>query len=127
MKILLDTQIFLWYVHADSKLPLSVLTQLRDASNEMYLSVVCAWEIGVKYHLGKLPLPELPAIYVPKARQLHGILSLTLDEASIGRLHSLPSHHRDPFDRMLICQAIEYGMQLATVDFVIRQYPVQVL
>ena len=127
MKILLDTQVFLWYVHADSKLPLSTLNLLRDSQNELFLSVVCAWEIGVKYHLGKLPLPQSPEIYVPKARQLHGILSLTLDEASIGRLQALPNHHRDPFDRMLVCQAIEYGMRLATVDPVVHQYPVQVV
>ena len=127
MRILLDTHIFLWYISGDSSLPVTMLSILRSSRNDLYLSVASVWEAIVKYQQGKLSLPQIPSLYISSMRQQHNILSLSLDEASVGRLLSLPNHHRDPFDRMLICQAIEYGMQLATVDPLIRAYPVQVV
>ncbi len=127
MRILLDTHIFLWYISGDSSLPVTMLSILRSSRNDLYLSVASVWEATVKYQQGKLSLPQIPSLYISSMRQQHNILSLSLDEASVGRLLSLPNHHRDPFDRMLICQAIEYGMQLATVDPLIRAYPVQVV
>jgi len=73
------------------------------------------------------PLPESPEKYLPKQRDLHQILTLPLDEASVVQLAKLPLLHRDPFDRMLICQAIQNDLILATVDTAIRAYPVNVL
>ena len=127
MNILLDTHIFLWYVSGNPNLSGAMRSTLRSSRNELYLSVASVWEATVKYQQGKLSLPQVPSLYIPSLRQQHNILSLSLDEASIGRLLSLPNHHRDPFDRMLICQAIEYSMQIATVDPLIRAYPVQVI
>jgi PIN domain nuclease of toxin-antitoxin system len=83
---------------------------IRDLDNETYLSVVSLWEEIVKHHLGKLPFPEPPDSYLPTQRQRHQIASLSLEEASISRLAGLPQIHRDPFDRMLICQALEHGL-----------------
>ena len=116
MKILLDTHIFLWFISRDQRLPTDVQEIIQDLDNEIYLSVVSTWEAIVKYQLGKLPLPESPEIYFPKHCDRHQILNLDLDQASVTQLAKLPSLHRDPFDRMLICQAIQNDMAIATVD-----------
>ena len=127
MKILLDTHIFLWFINADSQLPTNIRDAIRDLDNEVYLSAVSVWEAIVKYQLGKLPLPESPETYLPKQRTLHQIDSLALDESSVIQLPKLPPLHRDPFDRMLICQALQNGLTIATVDSAVRAYPVSVL
>ncbi|MEW5766126.1 MAG: type II toxin-antitoxin system VapC family toxin [bacterium] len=126
MKHLLDTQIFLWFISADRRLSAGMRDAIRDLSNEVYLSVVSLWEATVKYHLGKLPLPQPPDVYLPIQRQQHQIASLSLDEASVCKLANLPSIHRDPFDRMLICQALAHGLIITTMDDVISAYPVPV-
>lgn len=127
MKILLDTHIFLWFISGDTRLSDQVRDAIRDPTHEVYLSVVSVWEAIVKYQLGKLPLPEHPVIYLPKQRDLHQIYSLSLDENSVIELAKLPSLHRDPFDRMLICQALHNDLMMATVDSAIRAYPVRVM
>ena len=127
MKILLDTHIFLWFISGDAQLSTDVRDAIRDPDNEVYLSAVSVWEAIVKYQLGKLPLPEPPETYLPKQRDLHQIVSLSLDESSVAQLAKLPPLHRDPFDRMLICQALENGLTIATVDAAIRAYSVSVM
>ncbi len=127
MRILLDTHIFLWFISGDTRLSTDVRDAIRDPDNEVYLSSVSIWEIIVKYQLGKLPLPEPPETYLPKQRNLHQIASLTLDESSVVQLVNLPSLHRDPFDRMLICQALQNGLTIATVDGQILAYAVSTL
>jgi PIN domain nuclease of toxin-antitoxin system len=74
--------------------------------------------------LGKLPLPESPETYLPKQRDLHQIVSLVIDEQSVTELARLPLLHRDPFDRMIICQALQHDLVIATVDEAIRAYSV---
>ncbi|MEH1891486.1 MAG: type II toxin-antitoxin system VapC family toxin [Nostoc sp.] len=127
MKLLLDTHIFLWFISGDQKLPIHLQNSIRDLNNDVYLSCVSVWEATVKYQLGKLPLPESPEIYLPKQRQQHLISSLNLDEESVAQLLNLPLLHRDPFDRMLICQALQHNLTIATVDPVIRSYSVSIL
>ncbi len=127
MKILLDTHIFLYYISADKRLPKSLGDHIQDATSEVYLSVVSVWEINVKYQLGKLPLPDSPVLYIPKQRKRHSILSLPLDEDSAARLLLLPDLHRDPFDRMLICQALHHSLVLFSLDTFVRVYPIAVL
>ncbi|MBE9198661.1 MULTISPECIES: type II toxin-antitoxin system VapC family toxin [unclassified Nodularia (in: cyanobacteria)] len=127
MKLLLDTHIFLWFISGDQKLPIHLQNSIRDLNNEVYLSCISVWEATVKYQLGKLPLPESPEIYLPKQRQQHLISSLNLDEQSIAQLVNLPLLHRDPFDRILICQALQHDMTIVTVDSAIRAYSVNIL
>ncbi|HAN75961.1 MAG TPA: PIN domain nuclease [Planktothrix sp. UBA10369] len=127
MKILLDTHIFLWFISGDTQLLTNVRDSIRDPDNEVYLSAVSIWEAIVKYQLGKLPLPEPPETYLPKQRDLHQIASLALDESSVIQLAKLPLLHRDPFDRMLICQALQNALTIVTVDSAIRAYPVSVM
>ncbi|NEQ96464.1 MAG: type II toxin-antitoxin system VapC family toxin [Cyanothece sp. SIO2G6] len=127
MKILLDTHIFLWFISGNTKLSTDVRDAICDPDNEIYLSAVSIWEVIVKYQLGKLALPESPEIYLPKQRDLHQISSLALDENSVGQLANLPLLHRDPFDRMLVCQAIQNGLTIATVDPEVCAYSISVL
>jgi PIN domain nuclease of toxin-antitoxin system len=127
MRILLDTHIFLWFISGDTQLSAGVRDAIRDPDNEVYLSSVSVWEAIVKYQLGKLPLPESPETYLPKQRELHQIASLALDESSVVQLAKLPPLHRDPFDRMLICQALQNCLTIATVDSAVRAYSVSVI
>ena len=127
MNILLDTCEFLWLITGDSKLSLKVSSAILNPENRVFLSVVSAWEISVKHGLGKLNLPEVPSQFVPRQRELHFIESLPLDEASIYQLPNLPALHRDPFDRMLICQSLAHALTLASSDPLVQQYPVSLL
>ncbi|MFZ9737614.1 MAG: type II toxin-antitoxin system VapC family toxin [Prochlorotrichaceae cyanobacterium] len=124
MRILLDTHIFLWFISGNAQLSRNVRDAIRDPDNEVYLSVVSVWEAIVKYQLGKLPLPEHPETYLPQQRDLHQIASLALEESSVLQLAKLPPLHRDPFDRMLICQALHNSLIIVTVDSAVRAYPV---
>src|SRR2546421_5252375 len=106
MKLLLDTHVFLWFITGDHRLPNELQENIRDTDNDVYLSVVSVWEAIIKYQFGKLPLPEPPDTYLPRQREQHLIASLPIDEASVAQLANLPPLHRDPFDRILICQAL---------------------
>ena len=126
MRLLLDTHVFLWHLNGSKTLPADLRAAIQDPANAVVLSPVSIWEALVKYRLGKLPLPASPEIYLPEQRRRHRIETLPLDEPSVARLAGLPDLHRDPFDRMLVCQALEHGLTLATVDPAVRAYPVPV-
>ena len=127
MRILLDTHVFLWYISGDTRLPIGMRESIRDSGNEVFLSVVSLWEAIIKYQLGKLPLPEPPETYLPQQRQSHMIASLSVDEASVTQLANLPPIHRDPFDRLLVCQAIQNDLVFATADEALHAYSVGIL
>jgi PIN domain nuclease of toxin-antitoxin system len=127
MKLLLDTQVFLWFISADVRLPLAWRNMISDRTNAAFLSVVSIWEAVIKAQLGKLPLPEAAGVYLPRQRENHGIASLPIDEASVAHLADLPLLHRDPFDRMLVCQALRHDLVIMTADDAIRAYPVRVV
>lgn len=96
-----------------------------DPANDVYLSVASAWEIIVKHNLGKLPLPEPPYDFIKSNRVNHRIDSLPLDESAVLQLTRLPEYHKNPFDRILICQAIAGSMAILTPDSHITRYPVR--
>ena len=127
MKLLLDTCTFLWFNADASDLSSRAKALCLDPENELYLSVVSAWEITLKDMTGHLPLPESTAQYVPSRRKANGIVSLGLNEETILQLPKLPPLHGDPFDRMLVCQAIVHGLAILTPDEWITRYPVRVL
>jgi PIN domain nuclease of toxin-antitoxin system len=127
MKILLDTCEFLWLVVGDAKMSAMVSAAIRDPDNEVFLSVVSFWEISIKFNLGKLSLPQPPAQVIPQQREKHLLAPLPLNESAVAQLGGLPALHRDPFDRMLICQALAHGLKLASSDPLIPQYPVILL
>ena len=125
MKLLLDTATFLWIVTEAPELSSRARELFADPVNDLYLSSVSAWEIAVKYNLRRLPLPEPPERFVPAQRQQHEIEELALEEEAALHLVRLPPLHKDPFDRMLICQAIVHGLVILTSDPLINRYPVK--
>ena len=127
MKLLLDTCTFLWIISDDPALSDSARGAYTDPANEIYLSAVSVWEIMIKHTLGRLPLPEPPYRFIPNQRERHLVEGLPLDEESVLQLDKLPRLHKDPFDRMLVCQAIAHGLVVVTPDEAIRQYPLRTL
>lgn len=127
MRLLLDTHVFLWFISGDARLPTRYGDAIRDAANEVFLSVASVWEAVIKYDLGKLPLPASPAEYLPRQRERHGIAALPIGEETMAHLAKLPPLHRDPFDRVLVAQAAEHGLTVLTIDGSVRAYPVSVL
>ena len=123
MKLLLDTCTFLWIVSGASELSSAVARAVSDPANEVYLSAASAMEIAVKHARGRLVLPGAPEDYVPETRTRHAIDQLAIDEESALHVAKLEALHRDPFDRLLVSQAIVHGLTIATPDPLIRQYP----
>lgn len=123
MKVLLDTCTFLWIVGGSSRVPARVREVFQDPGTEVFLSVASAWEIALKHEGGRLPLPAPPDRFVPAEREAHGIASLAIDEASALHVTRLPLIHRDPFDRLLVAQAIVHGLTILTPDPLVTQYP----
>ncbi len=126
MRLLLDTHVFLWLVQQEP-IPPRVLMQLENSSNELYISVVTPWEMQVKVGAGKLSLTGPAGSIVQKqlADSSMSLLPITLDH--IDTLSRLPNHHRDPFDRLLVAQAIHDGLTLVSSDQAIAQYAAPVL
>jgi PIN domain nuclease of toxin-antitoxin system len=127
VRILLDTCTFLWLVSGSDELSAKARDAFVDPANEVFLSAASAWEIAVKHRLGRLPLPEPPDAFVPAQRAAHGIAALAIDEEAALHVAKLPDLHRDPFDRMLVAQALVGGLVLLTPDEAIRQYPARTL
>ena len=127
MRLLLDTHVFLWYISADPKLPATFRVASQNPANEIYLSAASVWEVVIKHHLGKLPLPGPPETYLPQQRDAHGIASLPIDEGAMPHLAGLPLLHRDPFDRLLVAQALQHGLTILTVDPDVLVYSVPIL
>lgn len=124
MRILLDTCTFLW-IASDSAMLTPAARHLFLAAEEVWLSAASCQEIVVKHQLGKLPLPETPARYIPRVREEHGIAPLPVDEIDALHLSTLPPIHRDPFDRLLVSQSICKGLVVLTPDPLIHAYPVR--
>ena len=124
-RYLLDTCTFLWLVAGSDALPEQIREIIRNPDNEIFLSVVSAWEITVKHGANKLPLPQKPDHFVRTQRENHLLASLPLLEAHVLTLAKLPLIHHDPFDRMLVCQAVAEGLTILTPDAAINQYPIR--
>jgi PIN domain nuclease of toxin-antitoxin system len=125
VKILLDTCAFLWLASDAKELSDQAKILFQNTDNAVYLSSVSVWEIVVKNKSGKLPLPDAPEQFINEQCEKHFIENISLDNKSIFHLTGLPTYHGDPFDRMLICQAIEHDFTLLTSDELITQYPVK--
>jgi PIN domain nuclease of toxin-antitoxin system len=127
MRLLLDLHIFLWLVDEPRRLSSTIMTALQDNNNQRYLSIASVWELQIKANTGKLALPSSVQQFVTEQRVLNNIHSLPLLEQHIWGLVTLPLHHRDPFDRILIAQAIDEDFTLVTVDHWFAAYPVKLL
>ncbi len=127
MRILLDTHSFVWWNAADSRLSKKALDLLADPANTLLLSVVSAWELVVKTQAGKLRLPEPPSVYVPTRIAHYAMEALPVTLAHVLAAESLPLLHRDPFDRLLVAQAVSERVPILTIDPAIKRYPIKVL
>ena len=126
MKLLLDTHTFIWWDSEPEKLSPTVLALCQDADNELILSVASLWEIQIKSQLGKIKLSiSLPHIIQAQQRS-NALQVLPVNAEHVYKLDSLPSLHKDPFDRILIAQASVENIPIASQDSIIRAYPVQV-
>ncbi|NEP11922.1 MAG: type II toxin-antitoxin system VapC family toxin [Symploca sp. SIO2C1] len=127
MRLLLDTQCWLWWFAQPEKLSEEVIEKIADENNEVWFSVASIWEMGIKVSIGKLPLPEQIDDYVPTRMTQLGARSLEITASHALRVAVLPLHHRDPFDRMLIAQAQIEDMMLVSADSIFNQYEVSLL
>ena len=125
--MLLDTHCFLWMQAAPSKLSPTALAIVQDAGNELLLSAASSWEIAVKYALGKLPLPVPPLEYVPSRMAATRVVGLAVEHAHALQVSVLAAHHRDPFDRLLVAQAIVERIPILTADAQLAAYDVELL
>jgi PIN domain nuclease of toxin-antitoxin system len=124
---LLDTHVWLWLQTTPERLPDHVRELLADPANTLLLSAASSWEIAIKYRLGKLPLPQPPAEYVPDRMRLSGVTSLPIEHMHALRVADLPDHHDDPFDRLIVAQAQELRIPVVTADRQLSAYPVDVV
>lgn len=124
MRVLLDTHCWLWMQVDPDRFSAETRRVIEDPGNELLLSVASSWEIAIKYRLGKLPLPEHPATYVPSRMRVSGTLPLPVEHGHALHVAELPDHHRDPFDRLLISQAILERVVILTADPQLAAYDV---
>lgn len=120
MKLLLDTQCFLWWFAQPDRLNEEAIAHIADETNELWFSVASIWEVGIKVAIGKLPLPEPIDTYISTRMIQLDVRSLEITALHALRAAALPLHHRDPFDRMLIAQIEE--MTLVSADSMFKQY-----
>lgn len=126
MKVLLDTQCWLWMQASPERFSSSALRLIKNTENELLLSAASSWEIAIKTALGKLSLPMPPADYVPDRLRSSGVTGLPIEHSHALHVASLPLHHRDPFDRMLIAQAQLERLTILTADRQLSLYDVQI-
>lgn len=126
LRLLLDTCTFIWLTQEPDRLGPRARALLDDLSNELLLSHVSVWEIYNKSQAGKLALPDVPRRWVEEQRVARGVTPWPIDLPSLGRMSELPLHHRDPFDRLLVAQALVHGFTLLSPDSAFAPYGVRV-
>ena len=125
MRLLVDTHVFLWWVEGDKALPAKARAALAAPENECLVSLASAWELAIKAGLGKLKLALPVQRYVVEHVTANGFRFLDIRMPHIGRVEALPAHHGDPFDRLLIAQALEEKLPIVSADPVFRKYGVK--
>ena len=127
MKYLLDGVVWLWSIDSVEKINNSAREILENGRQEVYFSAATVWELTIKARLGKLNLPGPPGQCIPAFMAKQGLRPLPVSHLHAVKIYDLPSHHRDPFDRMIIAQAILEDMVVLTADRMFQHYPVEVL
>ena len=121
MRLLVDTHVLLWAIAEPPKLPRGSQAKLKAAENEVLFSAASIWELAIKLRIGRIVLPvELEEI--TEAAKSMGFAELPVSAAHTASVRSLPLYHRDPFDRVLVAQAIHEPARLLTADHVLGQY-----
>jgi len=127
MRILVDTQCWLWMNAAPERLSTGVRRRLLAADTTLFLSAASAWELAIKYALGKLHLPDPPAEYVSSRMRQTKTTPLAVSHEHALEVATLPAHHRDPFDRLLVAQAKIERLPILTVDRHFALYDIEVI
>jgi len=127
MNVLVDTHVWIWSLADPGRLSPESRSLLSSSRNVVYLSAASAWELAIKAALGKIELPEPVETYVPTRMARQGITALPITHAHALRVSTLPPHHRDPFDRLLIAQALVERLPILTADVVFDRYSVEVI
>jgi PIN domain nuclease of toxin-antitoxin system len=127
MKVLLDTHTFLWWITDDNRLSSSAREIITNGGNELFLSAATGWEIAIKAQLGRIKLPKEPHSFIAEQLRLNSIQSLPIQMSHALHIYSLPKHHRDPFDRMIIAQAQLEDLPILTMDPQIPKYQIKVI
>lgn len=124
--LLVDTHAFLWFVAGDARLSLTARRAMEQHGDDWALSAASVWEIAIKCRLGRLTLPTLVSDYVDdKVRA--GLRVLPIEWTHAAAVERLPDHHRDPFDRLIVAQALTDGLEIVTRDLVFREYGATVI
>ena len=127
MKVLLDTHTLLWWLTARPQLSERARDVIGNGENQVFVSAASGWEIAIKVRLGRLTLPDTPERFIPEQLRLNAMQSLPISLSHALRVHSLPDHHRDPFDRILVAQSHLENLPIVSADPLIAQYAVQVI
>lgn len=127
MRVLLDTHAFLWWISDSPELSDAARETIADGRNAPVFSAVSGWEIAVKAGLGKLDLPDSPAEFVNEQLSQNSLEVLPVHLRHALGVYGLPDHHRDPFDRLLISQAVAETLPILTADPEISRYPVETI
>jgi PIN domain nuclease of toxin-antitoxin system len=124
VRVLLDTHVWLWMIAAPERLSKKGRSIVIAAENELVFSAASAWEIATKHALGKLRLPETPESYIPRLMARTAVTALPVHTRHALHVATLPAHHRDPFDRLLVAQAQLEDLPILTADAAFRKYDV---
>ena len=125
MRLLLDTHAFLWFIMGSPNLSPAARALVEDGANERFLSVASLWEMAIKVSIGRLTLSAPYDVLIPDQLSLNGIELLGIEVAHAAAVSTLPFHHRDPFDRLLIAQALVEGMSVISIDAAFDSYSVK--
>jgi PIN domain nuclease of toxin-antitoxin system len=125
MRLLLDTHTLLWWVEGAPQLSAKARKAIAVPDNACYVSLASAWEMAIKCQLGKLKLASSLRQYFPSQLAANGFVQLDIAFSHVARVETLPFHHRDPFDRLLIAQALEEKLTLVSADAVFEGYGVK--
>jgi PIN domain nuclease of toxin-antitoxin system len=127
VRLLIDTHILLWTANADARLEQTAIDLIEDPETELLLSMASIWEMAIKINLGKLQLGKPLNDFMEETTRLYNVELLPIQLEHLIPIESLPQYHRDPFDRLLIAQAMVENIPILSQDTAFHQYPIQLL
>jgi len=125
MKLLLDTHAFLWFITDDPALSSEAKSLIENPDNDVFLSVASLWEMAIKVSIGKLTIKQPFDVFMTEQIRLNSISLLNISIDHVNLITSLPFHHRDPFDRLLIAQAMAEQLSLVSADVIFDSYDIK--
>ena len=124
LRVLLDTHAFLWWVSDEKPLPRKAAKLISNEGNIIFVSHATVWEMAIKAAIGKLTLPEAAGTFVQKQCKLNRFQLLPISLDAISMIETLPLHHNDPFDRLLVAQCLDMKIPIISADAILTKYRV---